>query len=171
VSRAAALVDEIANELDSWPGVRIERRSDGAAPIDNGGSEDAVSQANVELVRRVYEAFGRGDVDALFAAMEPDIEWDESEGMPYGGVYRGREAIVENVFGPILADVEEFTADPDEILRLDDARVMARGRHGGNGARGPVDARFVHIWTVTDGKVSRYEQLADTRRFCDAVGK
>ena len=79
-----------------------------------------MSQANVELVRGVYEAFGSGDVDAVFAAMAPDIEWDESEGMPYGGVYRGREAIVENVFGPILADVEEFTADPDEILWLDD---------------------------------------------------
>jgi hypothetical protein len=33
VSRAAALVDEIANELDSWPGVRIERRDDGAALV------------------------------------------------------------------------------------------------------------------------------------------
>jgi hypothetical protein len=31
MSRAAALVDEIANELDSWPGARIEQRSDGAA--------------------------------------------------------------------------------------------------------------------------------------------
>jgi hypothetical protein len=50
--------------------------------IDNGGSKDAVSQENVELVRGVYEAFGRGDVDAVFSAMEPDIEWDESEGMP-----------------------------------------------------------------------------------------
>ena len=130
-----------------------------------------MSQANVELVRRVYEAFGRGDVDAVFAAMKPDIEWDESEGMPYGGVYHGRDAIVENVFGPILTDVQDFTAAPDEILAIDDARVMARGRHGGTGAAGPVDARFVHIWTVTDGKVSRYEQLADTRRFCDAVGK
>ncbi len=29
----AALVDEIANELDSWPGVRIERRADGAAVV------------------------------------------------------------------------------------------------------------------------------------------
>ena len=27
MSRATALVDEIANELDTWPGVRIERRS------------------------------------------------------------------------------------------------------------------------------------------------
>jgi hypothetical protein len=32
VSRAD-LVDEIANELDSWPGVRIERRGDGAALV------------------------------------------------------------------------------------------------------------------------------------------
>jgi hypothetical protein len=37
--------------------------------------------------------------------------------------------------------------------------------------RGLVDDRFVHIWTLADGKVSKYEQLADTRKFCDAVGK
>ena len=30
---SATLVDEIANELASWPGVRIERRSDGAALV------------------------------------------------------------------------------------------------------------------------------------------
>lgn len=130
-----------------------------------------MSQANVALVQGIYDAFGRGDVDAVFAAMKPDIEWDECEGMPYGGVYRGGEAIAKNVFEPILADVEGFTADPDEILPLDDARVMARGRHGGIGVAGPVDARFVHIWTLSDGQVSRYEQLADTRKFCDAVGK
>jgi hypothetical protein len=29
----AALVDEIANELDLWPGVSIERRADGAALV------------------------------------------------------------------------------------------------------------------------------------------
>jgi ketosteroid isomerase-like protein len=89
----------------------------------------AMTQANVEMVRDVYDAFARGDVDAVFAAMTPDIEWDKSPGMPYGGVYHGRDAIVANVFGPILADVEGFTASPDEILALDDVRVIARGRH------------------------------------------
>ena len=38
-----------------------------------------------------------------------------------------------------------------------------------SGANGPVDARFVHSWTITGGKVSRYEQLADTRRFRQAL--
>ena len=33
MSRAAAFVDEVANELDTWPGVRIERRADGAAVV------------------------------------------------------------------------------------------------------------------------------------------
>lgn len=32
-SRAAPLVDEIANELSTWPGVRLERRADGAALV------------------------------------------------------------------------------------------------------------------------------------------
>ena len=39
-----------------------------------------MGQANVELVRGVYDAFARGDVDGVFAATQPDIEWDESEG-------------------------------------------------------------------------------------------
>lgn len=30
MSRSTALVEEVANELASWPGVRIERRADGA---------------------------------------------------------------------------------------------------------------------------------------------
>lgn len=33
MSRSAPLIDEIANELDTWPGVRIERRTDGAAVV------------------------------------------------------------------------------------------------------------------------------------------
>jgi Family of unknown function (DUF5519) len=33
VSHSSALVDEIANELATWPGVRIERLADGAAAV------------------------------------------------------------------------------------------------------------------------------------------
>ena len=33
MSRASALLDEIASELDTWRGVRIERRPDGAAVV------------------------------------------------------------------------------------------------------------------------------------------
>jgi hypothetical protein len=47
-----ALIDEIANELDTWPGVRIERRSDGAAVVRYEDMEMGVldpARAVVEL--------------------------------------------------------------------------------------------------------------------------
>ena len=39
MSRSDALVDEIANELATWPGIRIERRADGAAVVRYEHSE------------------------------------------------------------------------------------------------------------------------------------
>jgi ketosteroid isomerase-like protein len=130
-----------------------------------------MSEQHVTIVRAVSDGFAAGDVDVVFAAMTPDIESDESEGRPSGGIDHGREAIVSTVFGPALADVEGFTVAPGEILSRDDTRVVAPGGHGGQGRDGPVRARFVHIWTVTDGVVSRYQQLADTHTFRTAVGK
>lgn len=39
MARADAFVDEVANELNTWPGVRIERRADGAAVVRYEQSE------------------------------------------------------------------------------------------------------------------------------------
>ncbi len=61
---------------------------------------------NVEFVKGLYAAFGRGDVPAVLAGFADDIEWHEALGMPYGGVYRGGDAVMQNVFGPIATDVE-----------------------------------------------------------------
>jgi hypothetical protein len=35
----SAFVDEVAHELATWPGVRIERRADGAATVSSEHSE------------------------------------------------------------------------------------------------------------------------------------
>ncbi len=39
MDRSAAFVDEIANELSTWPGVHVGRRSDGAVVVHYGHSE------------------------------------------------------------------------------------------------------------------------------------
>jgi ketosteroid isomerase-like protein len=59
-----------------------------------------MGEQSVDVVRGIYEAFGRGDLPAVLGAMADDIEWHEAEGMPYGGVYHGGEAVAQNVFGP-----------------------------------------------------------------------
>lgn len=128
-----------------------------------------MSQENVDLIRSVYEGFGAGDMEAVQRVLAA-CEWHEMEGMPYGGVFTGPEAIFGNVFGPIAQDVEGFTAAPDELLDAGD-RVVSLGRYSGTGSAGPVDAAFAHVWTVDDGRITKFVQYADTRRFGDAVGK
>jgi hypothetical protein len=39
MSEVSAFVDDVANELATWPGIRIERRSDGAAIVAYEDSE------------------------------------------------------------------------------------------------------------------------------------
>jgi uncharacterized protein len=124
----------------------------------------------VELVRGAYEAFGSGDVPTV-AALLAGTEWHEAAGMPYGGVYHGAEEIFGNVLGPIAQDVEGFSVAPEEILPVGDDRVISLGRYTGKGAKGAVNVRYAHLWTIEDGKVVRFEQFADTRLFGDAVGK
>jgi uncharacterized protein len=76
-----------------------------------------MSEQNVEFVKGIYGAFARGDVPAVLGAFTDDIEWFEADGMPYGGVYRGGEAVAQNVFGPISEDVVGFAIAPEELKR------------------------------------------------------
>ena len=39
--------------------------------------------SNVQMMRDLYDALGRGDMPAALGAMDPGIEWREAEGNPY----------------------------------------------------------------------------------------
>jgi Family of unknown function (DUF5519) len=77
VSRAAALVDEIANELDSWPGVSVERRSDGAALVRYEHHELGVLDrdrgvAELPFLGSEYdELIEHGDAEPADSALDP----------------------------------------------------------------------------------------------------
>ena len=48
---------------------------------------------NVQLMRDLYDAVGRGDMPTTLGAMDPGIEWREAEGNPYepsGKAWQGR---------------------------------------------------------------------------------
>ena len=127
-----------------------------------------MNQSNTDLVRAGYEAFGRGDMDALMHLLH-DTEWHQAEGAPQGGVYTGSEAILSGVFGPLLQQVQDFKATPHEILSAGEDRVLAVGNYTGQGSGGALNARFAHLWTVQDGKPTHFEQFADTALLRQAV--
>lgn len=129
-----------------------------------------MSEQSVEVVKRAYAAFADGDVPAVLAVFADDIEWHEAEGMLYGGVYRGGEAVVQNVFGPISQDVEGFAVTPEEFMAAGDTVAVVVSYTGTGKATGkPLDLPVVHVWDIQDGKAVRFRQFADTVRFADVV--
>ena len=129
-----------------------------------------MSEQSVEVVKRAYAAFAEGDVPAVLGAFADDIEWHEAEGMPYGGVYRGGEAVAENVFGPITEDVEGFALTPEEFMAAGDTVAVVVTYTGTGKVTGkPLDLPVVHVWDIQDGKAVRFRQFADTVKFADVV--
>jgi uncharacterized protein len=59
--------------------------------------------SNVEVLQGAYDAFGRGDIESVLGALDPDIEWlePEVEGLLYGGSHRGLEAVDNEVLALI----------------------------------------------------------------------
>jgi uncharacterized protein len=130
-----------------------------------------MSQENVEVAKRTYEAFGRGDVPAVLANFDPNVEWHAAEGLPWGGQHNGREAVAENVFGAVMAAVDGFALTIDRFLDSGDY-VVALGRYSGTGRNSdkPLDAAFAHVWELEDGKLKRFLHYTDTARFNEVLG-
>ena len=129
-----------------------------------------MEDANIEVVKGAYEAFGRGDVEAVLGTFSEDVQWHEAEGMPYGGVYTGREAIAQDVFGPITQDIPNFSVTPEEYIASGDTVVaVVRYRGTGQVTGKELDLPVVHVWDVRDGQLARFRQFADTVKFGEVV--
>lgn len=121
------------------------------------------------VVRSLYDAFAASDMETLGQLLS-DTHWVEASGGPYGGVYQGLGEVAAAVFGPIGAEVHNFTAQPDELLEIGDDRILALGHYRGRTAAGPLEIRFGHLLTVSGDRISHFEQFTDTHEWRVATG-
>ena len=81
-----------------------------------------MSQENVELARLGYEAFNRGDFDALLDLCAPDIEWRDFATIDSDTV-TGKVA-VRAYFETVMEAWEQIRLEPEEIIDLGEDRVV-----------------------------------------------
>ena len=119
--------------------------------------------SNLDVVRSVYRAFAVGDIPAVLAALSADIHWTEAEGGPYGGVFVGPNAVLQNVFMKLGGEWDGFAAVPAEFV-TEGATVVALGEYSGSyKATGKsFKAPFAHVWKFKDGKAVSFHQYTDT---------
>ena len=111
---------------------------------------------NAEIVRALYQAFGRGDMAEVLAAFDPNIEWNEAENFPYadGNPYVGPNAVLEGVFQRLGTEWDGFAALPTEVLDAG-ATVVALGHYTGvyKSTGRAVRAQFAHVYRMREGKI------------------
>ena len=128
---------------------------------------------NLEIVRSTYEGKNsaeNGQNLASYAA--DDIVWTEAKGFPYGGTYRGMDAINKNVFHRLATEWTDYTFTPEGYIAEGES-VVAYGTYTAvnNITSKPMAARVAHLWKLKDGKIASFEQFVDSQAVNDSYKK
>jgi|SRR4051794_15548437 len=129
----------------------------------------AMSQENVEIVRRLYRAMDERDSKTITELAHPDAEWIPDRRVGEGPI-RGRENIVRffadraEMFDELRTDTERFWDKEDRVLVF--LRVTGSGQTSGAG----FEIRVAHLWTVHDGMAVRGEGYGDRSEALEAAG-
>ena len=113
-----------------------------------------MSQENVEIVQRMYEAFHGGDAEGALAHFDPNVAVDASDRVD-GEVGRGRNDLVR-IISSWLGAFEAWREEIEEIRDLGDrVYVVAMQRGRGKGSGLDIETRYAVLYEVRGGKISR----------------
>jgi ketosteroid isomerase-like protein len=125
---------------------------------------------NVELARRGYEAFKRGDVEAVLEFLDPQIEVHDSPELPDRRVWHGYEGFVGNLSN-MFDIVQGFELEPDEFIDAGEKLLVAvRVRGHGRSSGIAMEDHLLHVWAIRDRKGTRLEVYRDREQAREAAG-
>ena len=116
------------------------------------------------VVEAAYAAFAARDIPRLLDLLDPDVVWGQARNpsIPSSGTWQGIAGVTEWL--RIGNETEEvLQLEPRHLLVDGDMAAVIRGttvRVRATGIAYTTD--FVHLVTVTDGKVTRFQELFDT---------
>lgn len=108
------------------------------------------NETDIKTLRSAYDAFGRGDLDAVAAAFSPDIVWQEAGRSPVSGTYKGRDAVF-GLFGRLFELSEgTFKVELHDVTASDDHLVGLAKLSGTRGGKS-LTWNEAHIWHFKNG--------------------
>ena len=125
-----------------------------------------MSEENVEIVRRVFEALNRGDLDAAVEAYDPEAEIVTlMSGTSHGpeGARQALEAGRRNLRG--------WTLDPNELIDVGDSviaivHIRGAGQHSGIALGDLMALSF----TIRNGLIIRQQSFRSKEDALEAAG-
>jgi ketosteroid isomerase-like protein len=128
-----------------------------------------MSRENVEVVRRVYEAFSRGDAEAALSYFDPEVVMDASHRVD-GRIGHGHQELTA-ILTEWLGTWDEWREEVEETRDLGDRVLVISTQRGiGKGSGIKWENRFAMLYEVQSGKITRWTIYDDLREALEAVG-
>jgi ketosteroid isomerase-like protein len=129
-----------------------------------------MSPPNADLVRPIYEEWGRGNWRPYFDVYDRDMEWGwSSEFLDLGGVFHDQRDPNPRLRA-WLDGWEEWRAEAEEFIEMDDyVVVLARYRGRGKGSGIEISQEGAHVFKLRNGKVVRLEIFASREKALEQV--
>ena len=133
-----------------------------------------MSQENVEIARRTFDAWNRDDLDAFLAELDPEVVWHtaieggaEGEDTVFRG-YEGARQVWSNYRGEVFDRIEAWT---DELLDLGDSVLrLGRLRVIGRASGVEMESEFAQIVVMRDGAIVSSRDYLSQAEALEAAG-
>ena len=130
-----------------------------------------MSQENLEILRRVNEAFNRRHVDDALQYLDPEVELHPGVQVPdEESRYLGREGVAE-WFRSATEAWETITVEHNELIAVSGDRVLAVERWRFRGRDGiELELELPNVYTFRDGLIVRIDGFTDKSEAREAAG-
>ncbi len=123
-----------------------------------------IASKNLEIVKKMYGAFSKGDINSILAVLSPDVEWKEPKNPfnPASGTRRGHSGFLEWAqIGKCSEDIlvlelHQFLAEGDSVVVIGYEKCRSKSTNK------IYDSDFVHVIKIKDGEIILLQEYFDT---------
>ncbi len=116
---------------------------------------------SLEIVKQAYIYLNQRDIPRYFSLMSPDIDFYQTEELPWGGHYRGFDE--SKVFFSKFSALIDSSVEISYYIQAGE-QTAAIGKTSGVAKRTgkKFSCNLAHIWTIQEEKIVRLEVYIDT---------
>ncbi|MEN3364975.1 MAG: uncharacterized protein V7606_2249 [Burkholderiales bacterium] len=130
------------------------------------------AQENKQLVMRGYQNYKDKDIGKILEMCTDDVEWvgGKSETIPFANTFHGKQETAQ-YFALVDQSLEARLFEPGELIAEGDKVVVLGQSNWAVKANGETfENPWVHVFTIQNGKISRFQVFDDTAAVAEAFG-
>jgi ketosteroid isomerase-like protein len=130
------------------------------------------TEENRQIVKDLFAALSKGDVDGFLAKFADDVHWKIQGSTKFSGTYAGKGEVVAKLLAPLGAELEGHLAITAERITAEGDRVVVEGfGQSATKSGNRYDNHYCWVYRMAGGKIVEVNEYLDTELVTHAFGR